>query len=66
MNQASRRNISRTPSSPIEDAYRRELPPCRKCGALKGDPCRTPKNKVTRPHKQREMDWGLQWLGQDL
>lgn len=41
-------------SEKILDAATRVLPPCPKCKALRGDPCRTPMDKITKPHKERE------------
>ena len=41
--------------SAIEDAWRRDLPRCAQCGAAKGDPCRTHRDRTTRPHKSREV-----------
>lgn len=35
------------------EALHQNLPPCPTCGAAKGDPCRTPSNKTTKPHKER-------------
>ena len=49
-----RQGISHVAHSPIEDAWRRNLPPCPKCHAWKGDPCRTPRDRVTKPHRERE------------
>ena len=40
--------------SPIEDAWRRNLPVCPKCKAGLGDPCRMPSDKSTKAHKERE------------
>jgi hypothetical protein len=54
-NYASRKGITRSDLSPIEDAYRRDLPPCPKCGASKGDPCRSPKGKTIKAHSAREF-----------
>lgn len=38
---------------PVDDAWRRSLPPCPKCEAVKGDACRMPSNRTTWPHKER-------------
>lgn len=39
--------------SRVYEAAQYNLPPCPKCGALQGDPCRTPSNKTCNPHKER-------------
>lgn len=38
------------------DASRRQLPPCLKCGAALGDPCRRPSGRTTPPHVNRVLD----------
>jgi len=43
--------------SPIMDAYTRCLPACPRCGALSGDPCRTPAWKTTKAHQAREESY---------
>jgi len=42
--------------SPVRDAITRSLPACRLCGAMRGDPCRTPQWKTTKPHMVREKE----------
>jgi hypothetical protein len=37
----------------VADASERDLPPCPKCGAGRGDPCRTPGDRTTDPHASR-------------
>lgn len=39
----------------ILEAARANYPPCPRCGALNGDPCRTPSWHTTKPHKEREI-----------
>lgn len=38
-----------------EQAARNKLPACPKCGAAKGDPCRTPAYRTTAPHAGRGL-----------
>ncbi len=38
------------------DASRRQLPPCLRCGAALGDPCRRPSGRTTPPHVNRVLD----------
>jgi hypothetical protein len=40
--------------SPVRDAAERDLPACPKCGAHRGDPCRTPAGVTTPPHVARD------------
>lgn len=40
--------------SRILDAAQRNLPPCPKCHSLRGDPCRTPRGRPTKAHRERE------------
>ena len=40
--------------TPVLDAAMRNLPPCKRCGAARGDPCRTPRGSTRYPHKERE------------
>lgn len=53
---ASRAGIPEPPhptNSPIQDAFMRDLPKCPKCGAWRGDPCRTPMGSTTKAHRDR-------------
>ena len=55
--------MTRLPSSslpwtgPVYDAVKRRLPACVACGALRGDPCRTPTGRTRPPHVTREHDY---------
>lgn len=40
--------------SPISDAAKRNLPPCGKCKAYRGDPCRSPSGATRYPHVERK------------
>jgi len=42
---------------PVRDAITRNLPPCPKCKADRGDPCRLPSWRTCKPHKARERLW---------
>ncbi len=37
----------------VLEAAKMNLPPCKKCGALRGDPCRKPSGVTTTPHLER-------------
>jgi hypothetical protein len=37
----------------VADAIERDLLPCDHCGAGRGDPCRTPGDRTTEPHRGR-------------
>lgn len=38
---------------PVRYASEYDLPECTRCGALRGDPCRTPQGRTTQPHDVR-------------
>jgi hypothetical protein len=35
------------------EAAEGNYPPCSRCGAAQGDPCRTPAGQTTKPHRVR-------------
>jgi len=39
----------------IDEALELDLPPCPHCGALRGDPCRSPLDRITAVHVARRM-----------
>jgi hypothetical protein len=41
------------PSARIDAAQAGDWRPCPRCGALRGDPCRTPGDRITDPHTAR-------------
>jgi Zn finger protein HypA/HybF involved in hydrogenase expression len=49
--------------SHIMHAAKWNLPPCPKCGAWQGDPCRTPGWQTRAPHKERvaKCDHPIGW-----
>lgn len=52
----------------VLDAATRQLPPCPKCGAGKGDPCRTPLLRTTAPHAGRFLEplWAVFLRGREI
>jgi hypothetical protein len=40
-------------TSRVREAFEKNFPPCGRCGALQGDPCRTPGSETCAPHKSR-------------
>ena len=56
MNQASRKGITRSPNSKIDDAWRRNLLECPVCAAGYQSPCQTPSGRPRLPHRGRK-EW---------